>query len=161
MFIDYQKLARMLVPVQKMPLGAVLIYARQVKEKAMNLGTTVELELDQPKEKWTAKPGARATVVDGRRRFPGLWDQLHEYLRNFGEADKDIEEFIWVVWDRNDKRWNGQADGAYTKYRFREVGKGPEPRNNDGLPVCYWCGGPTERKQGFTSSYDICPKCRK
>jgi hypothetical protein len=127
----------------------------------MTPGTIVELELDQPRNQWLARPGAKATVVDGRKRFPDLWDRLHEYLRNFGQADEDIGEFIWVVWDRKDPKWNGQADGAYTKHRFQEVDKGPEPRNNDGLSVCHWCGGPTERKQGFTSSYDICPKCGK
>jgi hypothetical protein len=124
-------------------------------------GTTVELELNEPKDKWRASLGARATVVDGRKRFPQLHDQLEEYLRNFGETEKDIQEFVWVVWDRNDKRWNGQADGAYTKYRFREVGQAPAPKNNDGLSACFWCGSPTQRKQGFTSSYDICPKCGK
>ena len=65
-----------------------------------------------------------------------------------------------MVWDRNDKRWNRQSDGVYTQHRFREVDKGPEPKNN-GLATCYWCSSPTERKQGFTSSYDICPKCGK
>lgn len=111
-------------------------------------GTVVELELDQPRNQWLARPGAKATVVDGKKRFPDLWDRLHEHLRNFGQADEDIGEFIWVVWDRNDPKWNGQADGAYTKHRFLEVAKGPEPKNNDGLSVCHWCGGPTKETQG-------------
>ena len=125
----------------------------------MTPGTVVELELDQPRNQWLARPGAKATVVDGRKRFPELYDSLHEHLRNFGQADEDIAEFIWVVWDRKDPNWNNQADGAYAKYRFREVDKGPEPKNNDGKVVCWWCNGPTERKQGFMSNYDICPKC--
>lgn len=99
--------------------------------------------------------------MNGKQRFPELHDELEAYLRNFGQPEKDLEDFIWVVWDRGDKRWNGQRDGAYTKYRFRAVGRGPEPKNNDGLSVCFWCGGPTERKQGFMSFYDICPKCGK
>jgi hypothetical protein len=131
------------------------------KESVMTPGTIVELELDQPKDKWTAKPGCRATVVDGKARWPQMYDMLLDHLRNFGEAEKDIQEFVWVEWDRSDKRWNGQRDGAYTKYRFREVGRASAPKNNDGLSVCHWCGGQTEKKQGFTSSYDICPKCGK
>lgn len=35
------------------------------------------------------------------------------------------------------------------------------PSNNDGLSSCFWCGVTTEKKQGFTSIYDICPKCKK
>jgi len=127
----------------------------------MTPGSVVELELDQPRNQWLARPGARAVIVDGRKRFPDLYDRLEEYLRNFGQPDEDIKEFIWVVWERADKRWNGQADGAYTRYRFREVPKGPEPKNNDGRTVCFWCKGSTETKQGFTSSYNICPKCGK
>jgi hypothetical protein len=157
--LPYAKLARLLMPIQELPLGAQLIFSG--KETAMTPGTIIELEVDGPKNKWTAKVGARATVVDGKKRFPELHDQLEEYLRNFGSLDKDIEEFIFVVWDRNDPRWNKQPDGAYTKYRFREVGKGPEPKNNDGRTVCFWCNGPTEIRQGFTSSYNICPKCKR
>jgi hypothetical protein len=35
------------------------------------------------------------------------------------------------------------------------------PSNNDGLSSCFWCGIATEEKQGFTSTYNICPKCKK
>jgi hypothetical protein len=35
------------------------------------------------------------------------------------------------------------------------------PRNNDGRSSCWWCGVKTERKQGFTAEYDVCPKCEK
>jgi len=37
----------------------------------------------------------------------------------------------------------------------------PEPRNNDGRRHCWWCWSWTERKEGFTGMYDICPKCGK
>jgi hypothetical protein len=33
------------------------------------------------------------------------------------------------------------------------------PANNDGRSICFWCGESTTKSQGFTSTYDICPKC--
>jgi hypothetical protein len=36
-----------------------------------------------------------------------------------------------------------------------------EPRNNDGRRHCWWCWSWTEKRQGFTAEYDICPKCEK
>lgn len=35
------------------------------------------------------------------------------------------------------------------------------PATNDGRSSCFWCGARTERRQGFTAVYDICPDCRK
>ena len=37
----------------------------------------------------------------------------------------------------------------------------PEPRNNDGRSHCWWCWSWTEKRQGFTAEYDVCPKCGK
>lgn len=160
MLLNYQKIARLILPIDPMPQGALPLYIREPEGETMIPGTIVELELNKPANKWKAQPGARAEVVD-KRRFPDLHNQLEEYLRNFGEPEKDMEEFIFVVWDRNDPKWNGQPDGAYTKYRFRVIGAAQEPKNNDGRSTCFWCGGKTENKQGFTNSYDICPKCGK
>lgn len=35
------------------------------------------------------------------------------------------------------------------------------PKNNDGRTICFWCLGKTERRQCFSSMYDICPRCKK
>jgi len=126
----------------------------------MTFGSIVELELNKPSDKWKALPGARAKIVDGKKIFPELHDQLEEYLRNFGSQEKDLEEFIWVVWDRSDLRWNRQDDGAYAKYRFKLI-PAQEPKNNDGREECFWCGGKTDTRQGFSSTWNICPKCKK
>ncbi len=44
---------------------------------------------------------------------------------------------------------------------FHHPGDLGEPRNNDGRNTCWWCGIKTKKVQGFTSEYDICPKCEK
>lgn len=34
-------------------------------------------------------------------------------------------------------------------------------KNNDGRDTCFACGAPTESKQGFTDTYQVCTKCGK
>jgi hypothetical protein len=151
--IDCQKLARLMLPIDPMPQGALLIYEKET----MKPGTIVELENNKPASRWKAHPGAQATVV-GPRRFPDLYDQLEAYLRNFGRAKEDMAEFVWVSWDRSDPKWNGQADGAYSRHRFRVVAQAQEPKNNDGRAECFWCPGVATAKRGG-GQYDVCPKC--
>jgi hypothetical protein len=114
------------------------------------------------------KDGATARVVDGLMEFPFLYSQL---LQKVGHGNMD--DFIWIKWDRHNKKWNGQGDGAYSWYRFEEIDLfnfdditeeivlDTEPRNNDNRSECFWCLTPTEKKQGLSSFYDICPKCKK
>jgi hypothetical protein len=35
------------------------------------------------------------------------------------------------------------------------------PKNNQKRETCFWCRGKTERVEGFTDIYDICPKCKR
>lgn len=35
------------------------------------------------------------------------------------------------------------------------------PENNDGKRICCWCGAPTKKISGFSSSYDVCSVCGK
>jgi len=36
-----------------------------------------------------------------------------------------------------------------------------EPTTNQGRSTCFDCNSPTNKVQGFTETYDVCPKCQK
>lgn len=44
---------------------------------------------------------------------------------------------------------------------LNQVGKEPEPKNNHGLSVCYWCKQPTVKKDLVFYWDDYCSKCKK
>ena len=48
MFLDYQKIGKMLVPVQKMPLGAFQLYMRQMKMETIKTETMKLSEIPKP-----------------------------------------------------------------------------------------------------------------
>jgi len=118
----------------------------------MKIGSIVELVFPP---KGNVKTGARARVVDGPKTFPKKYQDLCDYLKNKKE---DVDEFIWVVWDKNDSC--GQEDGAYAKARFNlVVVNEKEPKDNNGRSSCFWCK--TKQIQGFSNFYDVCPNCKK
>lgn len=128
----------------------------------MKIGSFVKLIDNKPKNQWTAKIGAKALVVDGKKNFPDLFKQLSDTL----SFDPNyIEEFIWVEWDKKDIYWNNQKDGAYANWRFTKIEDplrfSEEPKNNDGRHSCFWCKASTITQQGFSSCYNICPNCKK
>lgn len=36
-----------------------------------------------------------------------------------------------------------------------------KPKNNQGRETCFWCQNPTKKVEGFSTFYDVCPKCGK
>ena len=117
----------------------------------MKIGSTVKLIIAPATG---VKEGAVATVVDGPATFPFLYRKL---LTTVGEHS---DEFIWVKWDKGYWQWQGAKDGAYAEARFELLeDTDEEPEDNDGRSTCYWCTGPTERRAGFSSMYDVCPEC--
>jgi hypothetical protein len=124
----------------------------------MKPGTIVELI--QSGFEWSAEIGARATIVDGKKTFPELYDKLVRLLTNMGTLD-DVKDFLWLEWDRSDPRWHQQTDGAYHKTRFKVVALCGEPKNNDGRKYCFWCGGLTKLFPGFCNTYNLCANCGK
>jgi len=71
-----------------------------------------------------------------------------------------------IVWRMEPQIIRGIAYGAYAicgmyKVSMVKSGSVKPPPNNDGRPSCFWCGGRTEKKQGFTAEYNICLKCKK
>lgn len=121
----------------------------------MKPGSIVELKI--PPAGPGAKVGARALVVDGQKEFPNLHKELVDQLPN----DSLLSEFIWVKWDRNHP--HHMQDGAYAAARFETIQEAAdsEPRNNDGRTHCWWCCAPTQKMQGFSGTWDICPECGK
>ena len=64
--------------------------------------------------------GALATVVNGLKEFPDLHKKLNCYIAERAPGI-DNDEFIWIKWVKEDWRWKGQRDGAYTCARFNRV----------------------------------------
>ena len=120
----------------------------------MKVGSIVELVFPPNGD---IRKGAKAKIVDGPKTFPKKYKDLCDYLKNKKE---DVDEFIWVVWDKNDRC--GQEDGAYAKARFTiAVINEKEPKDNNGRSICFWCNTKTKCIQGFSNFYNICPSCKK
>ena len=83
----------------------------------MRPGTVIRL-VHQPVQR-QVDVGALAIVVDGKKEFPKLYDEL---LSKVGVENMD--EFVWVKWRKKPKYWHGQPDGAYSVSRFEKVVKG-------------------------------------
>ena len=71
--------------------------------------------------------------------------------------DKDEQIFVYLL----DIKDYGEAEFAefelelYNEHIIKNI------KNNDGRDVCNWCGGPTNKVQGFASTYNICSICNK
>lgn len=46
-------------------------------------------------------------------------------------------------------------------YALENQIRAPEPKNNDGLEHCWWCGKSTKIILGFSSNYNYCEACQK
>lgn len=123
---------------------------------AMKPGSILELKI--PPAGHGAKIGARAVVVDGAKEFPDLYRQLKDQV-----DENMLSDFVWVKWDRTHPHHGDQQDGAYAAARFELLAEksDEEPRNNDGRTHCWWCHTPTEKMQGFSGTWDVCPECGK
>jgi hypothetical protein len=44
---------------------------------------------------------------------------------------------------------------------LEEMRRSSGPANNNGRHSCWWCGTKTEKILGFTTEYNICPKCKR
>lgn len=76
--------------------------------------------MEQMGEKGHVLRGALAVVVDGTVEFPHYYNEL---CNLFGSSP-EINDFIFVKWIREDPRWKGRIDGAYSAARFEEVSGG-------------------------------------
>ena len=116
-----------------------------------------------------ARGDCLAIVVDGLKYFPDMYESI---LKKIGNELIDL--FVWVIWDKNDSRYDGQADGGYASECF-ELVQAPEnknyswitnheldePKDNNNRTYCFWCRTKTKEIEGFTFKYNICPNCKK
>lgn len=81
----------------------------------MKVGSVVRVAIppeDNVESKGSVERGAMAVVVDGKEKFPRLYQEFVKRIKNH------IDEFVWVEWVKSDNRWKGRIDGAYAKWRF-------------------------------------------
>jgi hypothetical protein len=102
------------------------------------------------------------------REWVGSGNELELKQEIFAEAVKVGASTI--MWSQKPHRIQFSNGSIYAlavcgMYRVSkaesELGSIASPLNNDGRTTCFWCSGFTEKKQGFTAEYDICPKCKK
>jgi len=165
--IDYQKLGRLLLPIQAMPQGVPLFFATESEEfvgtigldripKAPNGGICIFVEKTQEDAilvrceelgwKWGVGLGLRHT------QWKPWTDNRYLYLCDNG----------YLIYSKHPPNYVFGSLRGYPLYSLADPGTpSPEPANNDGRPTCFWCGGVTRRILGFSASYDVCPKCGK
>lgn len=71
---------------------------------------------DDIPDKGSVTRGALAVIVDGREEFPDFYDMMCQI-----GVDPENDGFIFVKWVREDPRWKGRIDGAYSLCRFEEI----------------------------------------
>lgn len=84
--------------------------------------------------------------------FDGITDFMKKKYNNI-KNDVVWVKMVGYINGVDKSEFEGFKDGEMVEL----IASGPEPRNNDGRAICFWCNINTQKRGG--GLYDVCPKC--